>query len=81
MKPTSIIFHNGCKFDISPMVVKSISTDGNAMRMVVDSISDTGSCVIPCTATVDDMVLTLNLINGDTVKVTGVKAQYEGDDK
>lgn len=79
MKPTSILFHNGCKFNLSPMVIKSISNDGGVMRLVVDNVTETGSCVMPCTAEVNGTILTLNLINGDTLKINGEEAQYGGD--
>lgn len=79
MKPTSILFHNGYKFNLSPMVIKSISNDGDIMRLVVDNIIETGSCVMPCTAEVNGTILKLNMINGDTLRINGEEAHYGGD--
>lgn len=81
MKPTSILFHNGHKFNLSPMIIKSISNDGGVMRLVVDNITETGSCVIPCTAEVNGAILKLNMINGDTLRINGEEVQYGGDGK
>ncbi len=78
MLSTSIFFHNGYKFNLSPMVIKSVNSTDSSISMMIEFTSDAGSNVMPCSCKVDGNTMIIKTLDGNSIKVMGERTQYEG---
>lgn len=79
MKPTSVFFHRGYKFDLSPMKILKVNNNDGIINMTIESQTDTGSVLMPCTAVIDGPSMKLMTIDGNCINVSGEQAVYGGD--
>ena len=79
MKSTSVFFHGGYKFDLSPMKILKVNNNDGVINMTIENKTDTGGVIMPCTAIIDGPNMKLMTIDGNCINVRGEQAVYGGD--